>query len=120
MLILCLNYHQQTRNHRHIPGGCPPPPYLAVATVDERSFGQQVAEQLRQVFVHQGEGKNLSHPAGHIHHGLMRVTHFQSSVASFKPDNTNTKTLAAQHREEFNSTTINAVDETQTYFQTTQ
>lgn len=59
--------------------------YLTVGTVDERSFSQQVLEEGRQVSGQQTDVQNLGHPSRHIHHGLMREAHVQSSVASFQP-----------------------------------
>lgn len=61
------------------------PTYLAVGTVDERSSSQQVSEKGWEVLGQQGDIENLSHPARHIHHRLVREAHVQGSVAAFKP-----------------------------------
>lgn len=50
-------------------------PYLAVGTVDECSFREQVLEEGWQVPGQRCDGQNLSHPARHINHGLMREAH---------------------------------------------
>lgn len=59
--------------------------YLAVSTVDESSFGQQVTQQGRQVPGQRCDVQDFSHPACHVHHGLMGEAHIQGSVASFQP-----------------------------------
>lgn len=61
-------------------------PYLAVGTVDECSFREQVLEEGWQVPGQRGDGQNLSHPARHINHGLMGEAHIKSSVAPFQPE----------------------------------
>lgn len=59
--------------------------YLAVSTVDESSFGQQVAQQVRQLPGQRRDVQDLSHPTRHVHHGLVGEAHVQGSVASFQP-----------------------------------
>ena len=58
------------------------PQYLAVGTVDERSFGQQVRQQCRQVRGQRRDVQDFAHPTRHVHHGLMGEAHIQGSVAS--------------------------------------
>lgn len=59
--------------------------YLAVSTVDESSFGQQVTQQGRQVPGQRCDVQDFSYPTCHVHHGLMGEAHIQGSVASFQP-----------------------------------
>lgn len=73
-------------------------PYLAVATVDECSFRQQISKKGWQVFRKRGNGENLSHPACHINHGLVREAHVQSSVATFQPGTGRIQVLHRQMR----------------------
>lgn len=59
--------------------------YLAVRTVDESSFGQQVTQQGWQVPGQRRNVQDFCHPTRHVHHGLMGEAHIQGSVASFQP-----------------------------------
>lgn len=61
------------------------PRYLAVSTVDEGPFGQQVTQQGRQVPGQGRDVQDLGHPTRHVHHGLVGEAHVQGSVAPFQP-----------------------------------